>query len=247
MNSGAPRCRPASGGSLSSRPILALAAALLLGGCGSTGPVPALPREGPASLDAAIDATVDYALTVRDIPTFQALLQYAERRFGVAALAGARARYDGATSRPEEHVFRRLVDRNHRPEQAELTGLSLTDPMVAAALYCDIWPPGPDFAVTLETARRAGGYELTHVLLSLELMRENGCPRPGSAAFEDSVAVEVAHLAAGAGAPSDLEIESQAFLSLVGRDDLMQPGFVERLLGVQCAGRRLRGSRLRSR
>lgn len=107
--------------------------------------------------------------------------------------------------------------------------------MVSAALYCDILPLPPAYLDTLETARRSDGYSLTHVLLSLELLRENRCTDVVPPGYEDSVAKEVAGLQTSSGPPTDLEIEVEAFLSLVGRADLMRPGFAGRLLAAQNA------------
>jgi hypothetical protein len=186
-------------------------------------------------VDRAIARLVAYTDGLTDVPTLQALLQYAHRRFGVPGIAETRARYEHSASTPGERVFQRVVDRNWVATSGDLARLGDTDIMVSAALYCDVLPLPPAYLDTLETARNTGGYSLTHVLLSLELLRENHCTDVVPPGYEDSVAMEVAGLQTPSGPPTDLEIEVEAFLSLVGRADLMQPGFTGRLLEAQNA------------
>ena len=187
------------------------------------------------SLDRAITRLVGYVDTIAVVPTLQALLQYAHRRFGIREFADARARYDRATSRAGERVFRRIVDRNNVVDPNDLTRLSTMDVMVSAALYCDVRPLPPDFRDRLDSGRSSGRYDLTHVLLSLELLRENRCTDIVPRGYEDSVAAEVAALVASSGPPTDLEIESEALLSLAGCDHLLHPGFIARVLSAQRA------------
>ncbi len=198
------------------------------------------PRDGGAlaesgALDRAIARAIAYADGITNVATLQALLQYVHRRFGVSEFADARARYDRAASAPADRVFRRIIDRNTVAARADLAALTDTDLMVSAALYCDIIPLPPDYATVLGKARRAGGYSLTHVLLSLDLLRENGGTDVVTPGYEDSVARDVAALVAPWGPPTDLEIEAEALLYLVGRADLVQPGFADRLVKAQKA------------
>ena len=208
-------------------------------GTGSRGARAAPLRSGgtpnPDSLDRAIARLIAYVDTIDDAPSLQMLLQYAHRRFGVSEFADARARYDRATKMPAERVFRRIVDRESVAAPADLARLGDTDVMVSAALYCDVLPLPPDYRATLDARRESGGYDLTHVLLSLELLRENSCTGVVPPGYEDSVATDVAALVAASGPPTDLEIESEALLCIVGCGHLLHPGFTQRLVGAQRA------------
>ncbi len=188
---------------------------------------------GASSLDHAITRAIKYADGITNVATLQALLQYVHRRFGVSEFADARALYDRASSAPADRVFRRIIDRKAVAARADLATLTDTDVMVSAALYCDVIPLPSDYAMVLEKARRAGGYSLTHVLLSLDLLRENGGTDVVAPGYEDSVATDVAALVAPSGSPTDLEIEAEALLYLVGRADMVQPGFADRLVKAQ--------------
>ncbi len=109
------------------------------------------------------------------------------------------------------------------------------DYMVMVAANCDHITPPPDFAAIIQQNVRAGGYNLTHVLLSEKLMAENGCQQPPGITAPDQIAGQVAILAGNQASKPDLRYEATALLLFAGRRDLARPSWINWIMAQQRA------------
>ncbi len=101
------------------------------------------------------------------------------------------------------------------------------------ALYCDQIPYPMAYTSILESGRRAGGYELTHVGMALRWIDENGCTSPMDAGFEPTVANDIAELVDPTDGVTDLDMESTAFLMYMGRRDLVREDMLVAIVDAQ--------------
>ncbi len=159
------------------------------------------------------------------------------RRFRVPELADQYEKYlDLVSSRNSSQlrVFERIVRHDVRISPTDLDSLSgEEDRITSAALYCQQVPLPPDYAGALHSASQASAYELTHTLLALIWLEENGCRSPADAEFDALVVSKVAELLADDGPIGDLEIEASALLVHWGAADELPPSLLERLVDAQ--------------
>jgi hypothetical protein len=189
--------------------------------------------DGGVLLDSAIARAIAYCVSVRNVAALEGVLWYLHRQFGIAEFSNAPALYDQYSANAGDRVYRRIVDHQTVADPADVAALTGVDVITYPALYCDTTAPSAGYAATLTTAEQAGGYELTHTLLALLWLRENSCNAGLAPSFEADVESRVALIPIATELPSDLEIESQAFLHSAARSDLVSPWFVARLLGAQ--------------
>lgn len=178
-------------------------------------------------------ATVEY-----EEPFHYLLSDVAARRYDLPVLSGQHLRFDemvAGTPRPDLRVFHRVMRHDAAVTEADLAAIPVgMDEMTSAALHCDRIPPGPGFRASLEANFFAGEYNLTHVLLALNMMDDNGCESPLGPDFEDEVAratlglIDEDHRAV-----TDLEIEAAVFLAVSGRRHLVPREFVGGVLDAQ--------------
>ena len=193
-------------------------------------PKPDLSRAVARAIDFFRDSREPYALLWLDV---------IYRRFGVAEFADALQRYDQVLAeRPEQapllRVFRRIADHDNQLQAEDLQKVTNElDLITVPALYCDRLGLPDDYPATLEKAVSRGGYMLTHVLLALIWIHENGCEVQLPEGFIEEVYHANAALINDDPVVNDLELEAAAFLYLAGQGALVNYAFVERVIAVQ--------------
>jgi hypothetical protein len=161
------------------------------------------------------------------------------RRFEISEFADALQRYDQKltehpTDEPLLRVFRRIADHNNVLEYGDLGAVDYdVDRITVPALYCDREALSFNYPTMLYSARNDGEYMLTHVLLALVWIQENGCAMPVPASFINGVYSATAALVNTDSVVTDLELEAAAFLYLAGQDALVDSVFVERVIATQ--------------
>ena len=182
------------------------------------------------AIDCLKDTREPYALLMLDV-------MY--RRFGIAEFAYALQRYDQVMAEhPEQgpllRVFRRIADYDNPIQSEDLQKVSLDmDRITVPALYCDRLGLSDNYPEKLGEAARTGGYMLTHVLLALIWIQDNGCELPLPDTFIDAIYRNTAALISNDSVVTDLELEASAFLYLAGQGALVNDAFVERVIAVQ--------------
>jgi hypothetical protein len=104
------------------------------------------------------------------------------RRFGVLEFKDSSQRFDqelpnNPLIEPTMKVFRRIVDNTNQPSSSdfyEAKQQGETNLIVIPALYCDRLGLPSNYSQMLEEATKKGEYYLTHVLLALIWVAENG-------------------------------------------------------------------------
>jgi hypothetical protein len=194
-----------------------------------TQPKPNLHTATAKAIDFLEDRNEPYALLWLDV---------IYRRFGVAEFADSLQRYDQLlTEQPENaallRVFRRIADYDNPLLTEDLQAVILpSDIIIVHALYCDRPERGLpiDYSRMLDREAGDGGYHLTHVLLALIWVQENGCELELPDGFLDAIYHANAALINTDSAVTDLELEAAAFLYLAGQGDLVDDSFIERAI-----------------
>jgi len=164
------------------------------------------------------------------------------RRFGITEFADALQRYDQVlTEQPEDEallrVFRRIADYDNPLQIEDLQSVKLpSDILIVHALYCDRPERGlpMNYPAMLEREALEGGYHLTHVLLALIWVQENGCELTLPEGFIDEVYRANAEIINNdPKTVDDLKLEAAAFLYLAGQGDLVNDSFVEHAIASQ--------------
>jgi hypothetical protein len=193
-------------------------------------PKPDLSRAVAKAIDFFKDSHEPYALLWLDV---------IYRRFGIAEFADALQRYDQVLAeRPEQapllRVFRRIADHDNPLQAEDLQKVTNElDLITVPALYCDRLGLPDDYPAKLEKAVSRGGYMLTHVLLALIWIHENGCELQLPESFIEEVYHANAALINDDPVVDDLELEAAAFLYLAGQGALVDNAFIERVIAVQ--------------
>lgn len=190
-------------------------------------------------LNTAVANAIDFFKDSRE-PHALLWLAVMHRRFGVPEFADALQRYDAVLiEQPEQaplrRVLRRFADRDNplRPEDWDAVTLQ-SDRLLVCALYCDRLGLPASFPEMLQKAASAGGYYLTHVMLTWCWVKDNGCGLALPEGFMDGVFRASASLINDdPKTVSDLRIEAAAFLHLVGRSELVDDVFIERVMATQ--------------
>ena len=165
-------------------------------------------------------------------------LDVIHRRFGIEEFTDSLQLYDQVLNElPGEqlqlHVFRRIVDHDNPIQQRDLERFVGLDRIVVPALYCDRFGLSDDYAELLENNVSFEEYELTHVLLALIWMQDNGCKVPLSDSSIKNLYRANAALINNDSFVEDLELEAAAFLYLAGQGGLVQDFFIERVIAAQ--------------
>lgn len=161
------------------------------------------------------------------------------RRFGVTEFADSLQKYDQfLVDHPMTwsllHIFRRMADYSNTPESEEFSLVQIAvDTITVPALYCDRMELPGNYSGMLEGAVDEGGYMLTHALLALVWMEENGCELELPEGFTERVYSDAASLINDDMEVSDLELEAAAFLYLAGQNDRVNSTFVWRIVELQ--------------
>ena len=114
---------------------------------------------------------------------------------------------------------------------------SAIDRATLKSIYCDKFPVDESFLDTLLIASQKGKYTLTHALWSLQLMEENGCLKSMKKGEEvvDQIAKEVAKMVDQSSFKDDVAIEGICFLYAMNRTDLIDPTWVNIMVGHQAS------------
>lgn len=163
-----------------------------------------------------------------------------DRRFELGAFAGLNARYHeelaaaNGADRSTLQVFLRLLDPGATIDPADLAAITDgIDFLTSRALHCDRLGLPENFQLSLRSAITAGGYHLTHAGLALQWIEENRCDTPWSRRLRVLAIQRMASIPEPDKRVTDLELEAATFLSYMGREDLLTPGFVESVLAAQ--------------
>jgi hypothetical protein len=188
-------------------------------------------------LELPIEKAIDF-LELSDEPHALLWLDVIYRSFEIQEFANSSQRYDDILSQlPGEQLqlqaFRRIVDYNNSIQKRDLDRFVGIDQILVPALYCDRFGLTDDYVSSLEENMGFSGYELTHVLLAVVWIKENGCQIP----LSDSVVKNLYHLNAALidrnYIVEDLELEAAVFLYLAGQGDLVKPDFIEKVILAQ--------------
>jgi hypothetical protein len=161
------------------------------------------------------------------------------RRFGTSEFADALQRYDQKLAEhPADEallrVFRRIADHGNVLQDSDMQSVvDDYDRLTVPALYCYRTELPLNYPTMLYTAANNGEYMLTHVLLALIWIQENGCEAPVSNSFIDAVYRANAALINHDSVVTDLELEAAAFLYLAGQSALVDDAFVEGTIAAQ--------------
>ncbi|MGB9959108.1 MAG: hypothetical protein ACPLKQ_01115 [Candidatus Bathyarchaeales archaeon] len=161
------------------------------------------------------------------------------RRFGVSEFADALQRYDQLIAeKPEQapllRVFRRIAVYDNRLQAGDLQAVTAeVDLITVPALYCDRSGLPDNYTATLAKAVSRGEYMLTHALLAVIWVCENGCEGKLPKDFIESVYCANAALINDDQMVNDLELEAAAFLYLAGQGARVDYAFIERVIAVQ--------------
>ncbi len=200
---------------------------------------PDLPTE--LDLSSAIGNSIDFIEDSLE-PDVLLWLDVMHRRFGITEFADALRRYDEvlATRGPEQasrmRVFRRIADYTNPGVTTEDLQAILTtyEYYFVYALYCDRLGLPIHYSEMLNKEASRGGYYLTHVLLALIWIQENGCELALPDGFIDDVYNDnAAIIDKEPMMVDDLKLEAAAFLYLAGQGALVDDAFVERVIASQ--------------
>jgi hypothetical protein len=167
------------------------------------------------------------------------MLNVIYRRFGIDEFSDSLQRFDQevanrSSQAPILRVFRRIADYNNQLQPGDMQEVSFpVDLITVPALYCDRNGIPADYASLLEESANFGEEELTHVLLALIWIQENGCELPVVDDFIKEVYLENAALIGDDPVVDDIELEAAVFLCLAGQVERVQNAFIERVIAAQ--------------
>ena len=192
-----------------------------------------------AHVGTRIASAVDFLKGTRE-PHALLFLNILHRRFGIEEFAGVLERYDEVlTERPNEapllRVFRRIGDADNPVDPDDWDHVkSARDRLLVSALYCDRLGLPSSFAEVLQKAASAGGYSLTHALLTWIWVRENGCELALPDGFVEKMYADVAAIIdSDPEIINDLKLEAAAFLCMARQSRLVDLEFVRRVIAIQ--------------
>ncbi len=197
-----------------------------------------LPSFQPSlDLEQPIKKAIDY-LALTDEPHALLWLDVIYRRFGIQEFADSSQHYDEILNQlPVDQLqlraFRRIIDYNNSIQKRDLDMFVGIDSIVVPALYCDRFGLPTDYFALLEENVSYGEYELTHVLLAVVWIKENGYNFSLSNDFLVDLYSANAALIDDNYVVEDLELEAAVFLYLAGQGNLVDPLFIERVTVAQ--------------
>jgi hypothetical protein len=161
------------------------------------------------------------------------------RRFRIIEFADALERYDQLLAKQPQNapllrLFRRIADHDNQLYVQDLAAVSSeVDLITIPALYCDQLALPNDYPEMLERAVGLGDYQLTHVILALIWIQENGCELVLPDGFIRNVYFANAALIKDDPVVDDLKLEAAAFLYLAGQGALVDDSFIESVVASQ--------------
>jgi len=161
------------------------------------------------------------------------------RRYGVKDFSEALARYDEVLTdhadAPKLRVLRRMADADNPLQPDDWDYVTFPkDRVLVAAMYCDRLELPDSYAEVLAIEAEAGGYALTHALLSYIFVQDNGCPLDLPEGFVEKMYADVAAIVADRpGTINDIKLEAAAFLCLARQSARVNLHFVRRVFEIQ--------------
>ena len=192
----------------------------------------------PNTLERAVDRAISFFKDSRE-PYGLVWLDAMHRRFGVSEFADALQRYDQKLSEnpdnaPLLRVFRRIADHDNVLQDGDMQSVvDDYDRLTVPALYCDRDGLSLNYPTLLYTAVNKGEYMLTHALLALVWIQENGCESPLPQGHISAVYTATAALINSDEVVTDLELEAAAFLYLAGQGALVDDTFIDNIIATQ--------------
>ncbi len=195
------------------------------------------PANPPDPLQNAINKAIDFFEDSQE-PYALLWLDVMYRRFGIDEFSDASHRYDALAEQPYAspllRVFRRITHHDNQLQSSDLAAVYVNvDRLTVPALYCDQTALPDNYSAMLNEAAQNGEYMLTHALLALIWIQENGCTAPVSDNFTEAIYNANAALIGDDTVVTDLELEAAAFLYLAGQRTLVNDAFVNRVIAVQ--------------
>lgn len=195
----------------------------------------------PQRYQVAIENGIGYLNRTADSisPLQWLILDYLQRKFSLDPKLSATHRSIQPPSNEVEaadfRIFYRIIDPDALIETLPLSSASPMRQMMMSAAHCDHIPLPPDFESLLRRNLESGGYDLTHIGISLEFMKENGCTLPAEQdkQMREEVAVAMVNLVDDPGVSEDLKYEAIAFIIHLGRRDLVQARWFDSIVAAQ--------------
>jgi hypothetical protein len=191
------------------------------------------------TLSEAIGNATNY-LQVTSEPYAFLWLNVAYRRFNISLFSDSLQRYDQAIlqTSPENQsalrVFRRIIDYNNQLQEGDLQSVTgQTDKLTVPALYCNRYGLPSNYVDTLVKAASSQDYMVTHALLALIWINENGYSFSMPAEYYEYLFRANVGLINDDAVVTDVELEAAAFLSLAGQSSMVPIGFFKSVVAAQ--------------
>lgn len=190
----------------------------------------------------AIEKTINFFKNSRD-PYALLFLDVIYRRFGVLEFKDSLETFDrelpnNPLIEPAMKVFRRISDNTNQPSPSDIYEAKKqgeTNLIVIPALYCDRLGLPSNYPHMLDEASKKGEYNLTHVLLALIWIKENGCGKIISNDFVEEIYDANAKLINSDSNVYDIELEAAAFLCLADQSERIENSFIKSVIANQNA------------
>jgi len=165
------------------------------------------------------------------------LADVSARRFAIPELSAQWGRYRTALQQDpsvELRTYARVADAAAQVTAGDLQTLQGLDVYTGPALHCRDHALPSGYAELLTSKLAAGGYDTSHVLLSLMWMRDADCQNPTDGNFYETALTATAGLIdTDHQVTSDLEIEAAAFLAYLEEGARIPPGFASAVIANQ--------------
>lgn len=191
------------------------------------------------TLSEAIENATNY-LQVTSEPYAFLWLNVAYRRFNISLFSDSLQRYDRAIlqTSPENQsalrVFRRIADYNNPLQEGDLQSVTgQIDKLTVPALYCNRYGLPSNYADTLLKAASSQDYMVTHALLALIWINENGYSFSMPTEYYDYLFRANVGLINDDAVVTDVELEAAVFLSLAGQSSIIPTGFFKSVVAAQ--------------
>jgi hypothetical protein len=191
--------------------------------------------------EASISKGLDYLeSTANNISPLQWLMiDYLQRKFSLEQQYSAVQREIKPPSNEPDatdfKVYRRIIEPDSLIKSLPTTDVSPMRQMLMSAAHCDHIPMPSNFYELLKNNINAGGYNLTHVAFALGLMKDNSCPLSpeNDLIIREATIQGLVQLADKTDVSEDLRYEAVAFLLHLGRRDLVQPRWLNKITEAQ--------------
>jgi hypothetical protein len=199
---------------------------------------PSLTPAPPRTLNQDVTSAIQYLKTT-DEPYILLDLNVMYRRFGVSTFSGALAHYDQILAENPYNsallrIYRRMAVHDtpiNLDDYHEVIVGSESDSLVVPALYYGQVPLPSDYYDQLHSGVNSDDkYLLTHALMAIIWIQENGGPEPD---FANETYSRVAALIDVNSPVTDLELEGAAFLYIAGHGDLVSQAFIDKTISAQ--------------